>query len=170
MRDGCLAYTFDERSGAVTIGDKAGTFKDGKLTIDGQTYEGTQIPAAGTRFTINEHQHYDFSGMCGLILGCTVTKKFLTLLPDGQFVLSHSTTSTMGDPGMGPFTYVGNFPPDQHGSYEVQDGGRIKLAYADGTVKVETFAVLHNVNTGAPDPVGEGVLIGADNYYPDPSP
>ena len=108
--------------------------------------------------------------MCGLILGCTVTQKFLSMAPDGKFILSRSTTSTMGDPGMGPFTAVGSYPPDQHGTYEVLDGGRIRLAFADGTVKTETFAVDTNHETNAPDPVGEGVLIGADNFYPDPFP
>ena len=53
------------------------------------------------------------NGMCGLILGCTVTQEYLTLATDGQFVLSRSTTTTMGDPGMGPFTAAGNFSPPQ---------------------------------------------------------
>jgi hypothetical protein len=169
-RDGCLPYTFDSKTGAVTIGDKTGTFKDGELTIDGEEYYATQIAAAGARFTFNEHKHVDFSGMCGLILGCTVTQKFLSMAPDGKFILSRSTTSTMGDPGIGPFTAVGSYPPDQHGTYEVLDGGRIQLAFADGTVKVETFVVDTNHDTNAPDPINEGVLIGADNFYPDPFP
>ena len=48
-REGCLAYTFDEKSGAVTIGDKAGTFKDGTLTIDGNAYTPLFTPQAGKR-------------------------------------------------------------------------------------------------------------------------
>lgn len=169
-REGCLPYTFDEKSGAVTIGDKTGTFKDGKLTIDGETYTPTQIPAAGARFAFKEHQHYSFSGMCGLFLGCTVTKQFLTMAADGQFILSRSTTTTMGDPGVGPFTAAGSYPPDQHGTYEVLANGAIKLAFADGSVRVETFVVDTNKDTGAPDPMGEGVFIGEENFYPDPSP
>ena len=165
-RDGCLPYTLDAKTGTLTIGDKTGTFTDGGLNVDGNGY-GRLLPAdAGARFTLNELRHWSFQGMCGLILGCTVTKQYLTLLPDGQFVLSRSTTSSMGDPGFGPYTYVGSFPPDQHGTYEVQAGGRIQLSYADGTVKVETFAVDTN-QAGAPDPVGEGVLLGPLNFYPD---
>ncbi|MBE2315613.1 hypothetical protein DVA67_006475 [Solirubrobacter sp. CPCC 204708] len=169
-REGCLAYSFDEKTGAVTIGDKTGTFANGKLTIDGQGYYATQIPPAGTRFSFFEHKHVDFNGMCGMYLGCSVTQKFLSMSPDGKFILSRSTTTTMGDPGMGPFTAIGSYPPDQHGTYEVLAGGKIQLSYADGTVKVETFAVDTNHETDVPDPVGEGVLIGEDNFYPDPFP
>jgi hypothetical protein len=169
-REGCLPYTFDERSGAITIGDKTGTFKDGKLTIDGEEYTPTVIAQPGARFTINEHKHSSFRGMCGLILGCTVTQEFLSLSPDGQFILSRSTTSTMGDPGIGPWTAVGSYPPDQHGTYEIQASGKVKLTYADGTVKEETFVIDTNRDTRAADPLGEGVFIGEDNFYPDPFP
>ena len=78
-REGCLPYTFDEQSGAVTIGDKAGTFAGGKLTIDGEEYIPLQIPEAGARFTFNEHQHFSFSGMCGMIIGCTTTQQYLSM-------------------------------------------------------------------------------------------
>ena len=167
-RDGCEPYTFEAASGTVTIGDKAGTFKDGKLTIDGNEYF-PLIPAApGARFTINDHEHTGFSGMCGLFTGCVITEKYLSLLPDGQFVLSKSTTASVGDPITGPYTVAGNFPPDQHGTYEVQAGGKIVLTYADGSVKIETFAV--DTKNGVPDPNGEGVFIGEDNFYPDPTP
>jgi hypothetical protein len=76
----------------------------------------------------------------------------------------------MGDPGLGPFIGVASYPPDERGTYQVLPGGRIHLAFADGTARDETFAVLTNDDTLAPDPVGEGVFVGADNYYPDPSP
>jgi hypothetical protein len=167
-REGCLPYTFDAKSGAVTIGDKAGTFKDGKLTIDGNEYTPLVVPAAGARYTITEQKHTSFSGFCGFITGCTTSQEYLTLTPDGQFVLTRSTLSTMGDPGFGPYTAVGSYPPDQHGTYEVQAGGKIVLTYADGTVRVETFA--EDTKDGQPSPTGEGVFIGEDNYYPDPFP
>ena len=80
-REGCLPYTFDEKSGAVTIGDKAGTFKDGKLTIDGNDYTPLVIPQAGKRYTINEQKHTSFSGYCGFITGCTTSQEYLTLRP-----------------------------------------------------------------------------------------
>ena len=50
----------------------------------------------------------------------------------------------------------------------IQAGGKIVLTYADGSVKVETFAV--DTKNGVADPNGEGVFIGEDNFYPDPTP
>jgi hypothetical protein len=47
-------------------------------------------------------------------------------------------------------------------------GGQIKLAYADGSGKVESFAV--DTENGVPDPVGEGVFLGDTTFCPDPSP
>ena len=165
-REGCLPYTFDEQSGAVTIGDKAGTFAGGKLTIDGEEYIPLQIPEAGARFAFNEHRHFSFSGMCGMIFGCTTTQQYLSMGADGQFIWTRQSLTTAGDPGIGPWTAVGSYPPDQRGTYEVLAGGKIQLSYADGTVKVETFAVDTNRTTRQPDPLGEGVLIGEDNFYP----
>lgn len=167
-REGCLPYTFDEMSGAVTIGDKAGTFKDGQLTIDGNGYTPLYIPEAGKRYTFNEQKHTSFSGFCGFITGCTTTQEYLTMTPDGQFVLTRSTLSTMGDPGFGPYTAAGSWPPDQHGTYDIQAGGKIVLTFADGTVRTETFA--EDTKDGQPSPTGEGVFVGEDNFYPDPFP
>jgi hypothetical protein len=167
-REGCVTYTFDQKSGAVTIGDKAGTFKDGKLTIDGNDYTPLFIPEPGKRYTFNEQKHTSFSGFCGLITGCTTSQEYLTMTPDGQFVMTRSTLSTFGDPGFGPYTAAGSWPPDQHGTYEVQAGGKIVMSYANGTVKTETFA--EDTKDGQPSPTGEGVFVGEDNFYPDPFP
>jgi hypothetical protein len=156
-QEGCLPYTYDERSGAITVGGKTGTFKPGgKLVIDGEDYDALQIPAANARYGYNELRHWAFSGYCGLISGCTVTKDYFTLTPDGQFVLSHSFTSTIGDPNAGPYTAVGSYPPGERGTYTVLAGGRIHLAFADGTVRDETFAL-----------TSDGVMLGEDNFYPD---
>ena len=90
------------------------------------------------------------------------------MTPDGQFVLTRSTLSTMGDPGFGPYTAAGSWPPDQHGTYEIQAGGKIVMTFADGTVRTETFA--EDTKDGRPSPTGEGVFVGEDNFYPDPFP
>jgi hypothetical protein len=105
--------------------------------------------------------------MCGMIFGCTTTQQYLSMAADGRFIWTRQSLTTAGDPGLGPWTAVGSYPPDQHGTYEVLAGGKIQLSYADGTVKVETFAVDTNRTTRQPDPLGEGVLIGEDNFYPD---
>ena len=83
----------------MTIGDKTGTFKDGKLTIDGEEYTPTVIPEAGARFTINEHKHSSFRGMCGLITGCTTSQEYLSLAPDGKFILTPQHGLDDGRPG-----------------------------------------------------------------------
>jgi prepilin-type processing-associated H-X9-DG protein len=70
----------------------------------------------------------------------------------------------MGDPGSGPFTAVGSYPADQHGTYEIQANGRIHLAFADGSVKDKTIAVLTDTS-GNPDPVREGLMLDEDNFY-----
>lgn len=169
---GCTPYTYDPATGAVTLGTAAGTFKDGKLQIadegDLQDFTRLLIPEAGARYDVNL-VHRGFQGMCGLILGCTTWQHWLRLMPDGQFVYSKSTTTTMGDPGMGPFTAVGSYPPDEHGAYAVQPDGRIHLAYADGSTKDYTFAVQLNA-AGQPDPGGEGVFLDEDNFYKDEMP
>ena len=144
--------------------------KDGKLTIDGEEYTPTVVAEAGTRFTINEHKHTSFRGMCGLIIGCTTSQEYLSLAPDGKFILTRSTLSTIGDPGLGPFTAVGSYPPDQQGTYEILAGGKIRLAFADGSVREELFLIDTNRQTRAADPLGEGVFIGEDNFYPRPVP
>lgn len=169
---GCEPYTYNAATGAVTLGTAAGTFKDGKLSLadEGDVRDFTRlvIPDAGARYAVNL-VHRGFQGMCGLIFGCTTWEYWLQLLPDGQFVYSRSTTSTMGDPGLGPFTYVGSYPPGEHGAYDVQPNGRIHLAYADGTAKDYTFAVQLSA-AGQPDPGGEGVFLDDDNFYKDEMP
>jgi hypothetical protein len=169
---GCEPYTYNPATGAVTLGTAAGTFKDGRLSLadEGDVRDFTRlvIPDAGARYEVNL-VHRGFQGMCGLYLGCTTWEHWLQLLPDGQFIYSKSTTTTMGDGGLGPFTYVGSYPPDEHGTYAVQPNGRIHLAYADGTAKDFTFAVQLGP-AGQPDPGGEGVFLDEDNFYKDEMP
>jgi hypothetical protein len=159
--DGCIQYTYDAATGAVTLGDKAGTFTGGRLTIDEQSYDPLGIAAPGARYSTNL-THRSFHGFCGPFSFCTTSLETLALLPDGQFVRSASSLSTL-DTGVG-FTAAGAYPPDQHGTYEVQAGGKIHFAYADGTIKDQTFAVLTN-SAHAPDPVAEGVMVDDENFY-----
>jgi hypothetical protein len=166
-REGCLPYTYDEKTGALTIAGVVGTFKPGsRLVLDGNDYSALSVPAAGATFTVNEIRHFSFSGFCGLITGCSTTKKYLTLTPAGEFVLSRSTLTTAGDPGSGPYTAAGSYPPDQHGTYTVTAPGTIHLAFADGSVRDEPFAVLTNDSDLQPNLLGEGVMLGEENFYP----
>jgi hypothetical protein len=158
--DGCIQYTYDAATGVVTLGDKAGTFTGGALTIDDQTYDALVIAAPGARYSANL-THRSFHGLCGPYSFCTTSLETLALLPDGEFVRSSSSLSTL-DTAVG-FSAAGAYPPDQHGTYEVQVGGKIHFAYADGTTKDQTFAV--QTTAGAPDPTTAGVMVDDENFY-----
>lgn len=164
MRDGCLPYTYDAKTGAITVGDKAGTFKDGKLTFDDDEFEPLALAAPGARFEFKDLEQTSFFGTCGVYSFCTVSYEYLTLTAAGEFVTARSSTTTSDTPSS--YTQAGSYPPDQRGTYEVRAGGIIHLAYADGTVKDETFAI--QTKDGQPQPVTEGVMVGDVNYYPDP--
>ena len=163
--DGCINYTYDAATGVVTLGTAGGSFKDGHLQLtdegDVHDYDKLVIPAAGARYDV-DLVHRSFQGLCGPYSFCTTSLATLRLQSDGQFVLGSSTTSTLDTPIS--FTGAGSYPPDQHGTYDVQAGGRIHLAFADGTVKDETFA-LQTDKAGNPDPVTEGVMLDEDNFY-----
>lgn len=119
------------------------------------------MPDAGARYDV-DLVHRGLQGFCGPYSFCTTSLETLRLQPDGQFALGSSTTSTL-DTGVA-FTGVGSYPPDQRGTYEVQAGGRIHLAFADGTAKDETFAIQVD-KAGNPDPGTEGVILDEDNFY-----
>jgi hypothetical protein len=57
-------------------------------------------------------------------------------------------------------------PPDQHGTYEVRAGGRIRLAFADGSVSVRTIGI-GLAKDGKTDPAGVGLLLDDVNFYKD---
>jgi hypothetical protein len=162
--DGCVRYSLDARSGALTFGGEGGTWRDGKLTIGEQDdWRPLQLPAAGTRYDV-ELVNRGFRGFCGFIAGCTTWQEWLTLRGDGQFALSSMTVSTMGGSGT-PFTAGWSAPPDQRGTYAVLDGGAIRFSYADGTVAVKTIGIEYK--DGRPDPGGEGLLLDDTNFYKD---
>lgn len=164
--DGCLRYTYDKATGTVTVGSEQGRFEKatGKLTLGSDDYDPLAIPAPGTRLDVSLVNR-GFSGFCGLIVGCTTWTDYLTLRTDGQFALTSQTIASMGGSGV-PFTYAWNAPPDQHGTYEVQSGGRIRLAFADGSLSVRTIGIGIGAG-GRPDAAGEGLLLDDVNFYKD---
>jgi hypothetical protein len=166
VTDTCLTYTYDKASGTVTLGGEQGRFDraSGKLTLGSDEYTPLAIPKAGTRYDVSLVNR-GFSGFCGLIVGCTTWTDYLTLRGDGQFALSSQSVSSMGGSGV-PFTYGWSAPPDQHGTYEVQAGGRIRLAFADGSVSVRTIGIGIGAG-GKPDAAGVGLLLDDVNFYKD---
>jgi hypothetical protein len=162
--EGCVKYTYDPTSGAVKIGSATGRLNPGgDLEIDGETYSATSIPPAGTKLQL-EQEYIGFSGLCGLISGCTTWHEHLILSSNGEFVLSRESLTTLGGSGPGEtFVAAGSYPPDQHGTYAVEKGARIKLTFADGTTKTKTFAYFLNTE-GKPDPTYAGVLLGTEYF------
>jgi hypothetical protein len=166
VTDQCVNYTYDKATGTVTLGGQQGHFDKatGKLTIGSDDYDPLAIPAPGTRYDVSLVNR-GFSGLCGLIVGCTTWTDYLTLRGDGQFALSSQSLTSMGGSGT-PFTYGWSAPPDQHGTYEVQAGGRIKLAFANGSVSVRTIGIGIGKD-GKPDAAGVGLLLDDVNFYKD---
>lgn len=163
-KEGRVKYRYDATTGSVQVGSLAGTLNsDGGLELDGETYFATSTPAAGTRLQAQQ-EFIGYSGLCGLITGCTTWHEHLMLNGNGEFVLSKESLTTAGGSGPGQtFIAAGSFPPDQHGTYAIEKGARIKLSFADGTVETKTIAIFLN-KEGKPDPVYEGLLLG-ENYF-----
>jgi hypothetical protein len=162
--EGCVKYTYDPTSGEVKIGSVTGKISTGGLLeIDGETYSATSIPPAGTRLQV-EQEFVGYSGLCGLIVGCTTWHEHLILSSNGEFVLASESLTTLGGNGPGEtFVAAGSYPADQHGTYEVEKGARIKLSFADGSTKTKTFAYFLN-KEGKPDPTYAGVLLGTEYF------
>ena len=163
--DGCRPYTYDPRTGALTVGALHGSFSGGGVRL-GELEFGAElsIPRAGARLDV-DLGHSGFSGMCGLITGCTTWHYLLVLRVDGRFMRSNSATSTMGDGTSTPFVWGSNMPPDKTGTYEILAGGAIRFRYLDGRVEAETIGIERT--RGRDDPSGKGLLLGDTNYYPD---
>jgi hypothetical protein len=167
--DGCMPYTLDPKTGAITIGtEHKGTYTGGKLTVDEKPFKELVIPKAGSRFQ-TQLEHRGFRGICGLILGCSTWHYTLALASDGGFVKAQSSLTTMGDGFTTPFIAAGRYPPDQFGTYAIEADGSIVFTFANGSV--ERYAIgIEPDAAGNPDPVKKYLFLGEDNYYEDPSP
>jgi hypothetical protein len=165
--EGCRPFTYDEKSGALTVGgltgsiDREGTIRLGELEFP---YE-LSIPRTGTRLDV-DLEHRGYSGMCGLIMGCTTWHYLIALRADGRFMRSNSATTTMGDGTSTPFVWGSSMPPDKTGTYEILAGGAIRFSYLDGRVATETIGIERS-REGREDPTGRGIVVGDTNYYPD---
>jgi hypothetical protein len=143
-KEGCVKYSYDPKTGAVQIGSLGGgkVLADGSLEIDGETYSPASIPAAGARLQV-EQEYGGYTGLCGFISGCTTWFEHLLLTSGGEFVLTRSSLTTIGGSGPGEtFIAAGSYPSDQHGTYAIEPRGRIRLSYADGSVKTRTIAII----------------------------
>lgn len=165
--EGCRPFTYDAKSGALTVGGLSGRLdRDDNIRLgELDFYWELSIPRAGTRIDV-DLEHRGFSGMCGLIMGCTTWHYLIALRADGSFMRSNSATTTMGDGTSTPFVWGSNMPPDKTGRYEILAGGAIRFSYLDGRVATETIGI-ERARDGRADPAGRGIVVGDTNYYPD---
>ena len=77
--------------------------------------------------------------------------------PSGAFARSTSVSSSTPE---GDFT---SLPPDQHGTYAIQSGGKILFTYADGHTLTETIGIM-NADDDHPDPQ-YGILLDGSIYW-----
>ncbi|MGD9694390.1 MAG: hypothetical protein AB7V42_01885 [Thermoleophilia bacterium] len=162
--DGCVRYTYDARTGALTVGDLKGTYKGGKLTLDDVAMTRLGIPPAGARYQ-TDLEHRGFRGLCGLILGCTTWHYTLALNLSGEFVYAESSLSSLGDGFTTPGVWAGRYPPNQTGTYRILPRGTLRLSFADGTVTDRTIGIDAD-KAGRRDPVTGGLLLDDTNFYP----
>lgn len=152
--DGCVPYSFDGATGAIVLGGRPGSYVGGKLTLTTRTdaalsYDELQVPAAGSTVQF-QGSSVTSVGLCPP--SCTYAVSDVTLYPDGQFALSTAVSSTTPDGG------VTALPPDRRGTYAIQPGARLQLAFADGHVAARTIALVPNRD-------GTTSLFLDDTYY-----
>ncbi len=155
--DGCLPYTYNPVTRALTIGGEPATFTDtGTIEYDSYNYIEAKIPDAGTVLAGGGTDVWQ-TGLCPGIT-CSFGRSDMTFTADGQFGVTGYVSG--GDLMTGGIFTV--LPPDKRGTYQVTARGTIVLTYADGTVRTRTIAVMTN-DAGVADAT-EGVILDDSPY------
>jgi len=171
LQPGCLRYTYNPKSGKLSIGKAKGTFRGGNLKlkmdqdmwrIDGKTWFTSAFAKPGARFKLTLINRTYF-GLCGITPYCTNSQDLVTLDRDGRFGRTASSLTTGGG-GSIPFIAIGSYPPEDRGTYTVLGNGRIRFSFDNGEVKTETLVIQTN-KRGKPDAAGEGILLDDAYYY-----
>lgn len=153
--DGCVPYAYDPATGALAVnGVPAAAAGPHGLNVGDETLTEAVIPAPGSRWDL-ELSFINAYGLCPL--SCTTVTVDLDLRSSGVFARGAAVSGTTPDANFGAL------PPDKHGTYSVEPGGRIVFAYADGKVVTETIAVLLN-DAGQPDPA-YGLLLDDSVFF-----
>ena len=173
LQPGCLRYSFNERSGKLSIGKAKGSYRNGELKlkmdedmwrIDGSTWFNSAFAKPGSRLNVTL-QNRGYYGACGISPSCTTWLELLTLDRNGKFGRTRSSLSTGGG-GSLPFIAIGSYPPEDRGSYRILSNGRIRFSYDNGEVSTETLVIQTN-KRGKPDAAKEGVLLDDVWFYKD---
>jgi hypothetical protein len=159
----CIPYTYDEKTGALKVGDETGSVgaDKGTITLGDTSYLLYPLPAPGARWNLSLKGVSIF----GFWPNQVITEYWLTMTADGQFSTSASTMGHFGNLGSPVQTDFSSVAPDSHGTYEVQPGGRLHLVYADGHTVDYTIALDWDGKKAAPDPASDGMLLDDLLYY-----
>jgi hypothetical protein len=163
--DGCVPYTYDAKSGAVTIdGTPASLSSDGqKLAFDEDDLWLTPYVEKGAKLTVSLKSIFTY----GYWPNQSVTTTWLELTSAGEFMLSGQTLGSWGAPGTPGSGNFSTVPPDQHGTYAVVADGKLRLTYADGRVVDKTIGIYSNPETGSADPAKDGLWLDDEPYWLD---
>ncbi len=136
--DGCLPYTWNESTGALSIGGTAGEYKSARTSSRSAKKASAKPlpPEAGTKFDASGSYINEF-GLCPS--SCSFVTVDLEMSSNGEFARASGVSGFFGEGGS-----YGALPPEDHGTYSIDPRGRITFNYADGHVVVETIAVMLN--------------------------
>jgi hypothetical protein len=167
--EGCSTYSVKGKT--VTIAATGRRYAIGKDLVRQPTGDETEkttlerqvFPSAGSRWEVPEIEAIEVWGSA--LISQTITKTYLTLNRDGQFI--RSSYSFGGTGPVAPVTV--NFataPKDTKGTYEVLPAGTIKLTFEDGHTEVgSTF--FWDAEKGR-DPNNAGLHVIDDTFFGPP--
>jgi hypothetical protein len=155
--DGCIPYTWNETTGALTIGDVGGEYKAGShgAKLDEESFSEASPPEAGTKIDASGSYINQF-GICPS--ACSFVTVDLQMSSNGEFARASGVSGFFGEGGS-----YGALPPEDHGTYSIEPRGRITFNYADGHVVVNTIAFLLDDSNNI-DP-NYGILLGESVYF-----
>lgn len=155
--DGCLPYTWDESTGALTIGSTGGEYKVNShgLKVGDENFSEAFLPEAGTKVDASGSYINQF-GLCPI--SCSFVTVDLQMSSNGEFARASGVSGFFGEGGS-----YGALPPEEHGTYSVDPRGRITFTYADGHTTTETIAFMLDNNSN-PDP-NYAILLGSEVFF-----
>jgi hypothetical protein len=155
--DGCLPYTWNEETGALTVGSESGEYKVGShlMKVGEKTFEEAVVPDAGTKFDASG-SYINQYGICPL--SCSFVTIELQMSSGGEFARASGVSGFFGEGGS-----YGALPPSSHGTYSIDPRGRITFYYADGHTVTETIGIMLDKSNN-PDP-NYGLLLGDSVFF-----
>lgn len=160
----CVRYSFSPRTHKIRVGSEKGTYRQGRLTLDGQSYDPLKVPPEGAGWNVTLVQlgleGCEPSGPC-----LTFTHR-LQLTEKGRFsaLTTSIATRVAGYRAATARKPDQSFVRDGSGRYSVGPRGQLTLRYGDGRVERTTVGVITD-GRRRPDPYRAGLLVGHTNYY-----